>query len=240
VVGVSSFDRFPPEVATLPKVGALIDPDFERILTLRPSLVVVYGSQDDLVARLERASVAAYRYQHAVEDGLADIPRTLRALGRRVGRAAAADDIASGLERDLDEIRARVAGRPRPSTALVFGREPGALRGLYVSGGAGFLHDVLEVAGGHNVFGDVARESLQASAETMLVRQPDVVIELRTSATTTERLVAERDVWRQLSALPAVRNDRVYILTDPALSIPGPRIADAARSFLAVLHPDIR
>ena len=240
VVGVSSFDRFPAEVADLPKVGALVDPDFERIVTLQPTLVVVYGSQDDLMARLDRASVATFRYQHAVEDSLADIPRTLRALGQRVGRGAEAEDVAVGIERDLDDVRARVADRPKPSTALVFGREPGALRGLYVSGGAGFLHDVLDAAGGRNVFNDVKRESLQASAETMLARQPEVIIELRTSATTAERLGAERDVWRRLSALPAVRNDRVYILTDPALSIPGPRIALAARAFLAVLHPDAR
>src|SRR5688572_22497973 len=60
VVGVSNYDTFPPEVTTRPKVGALVDPDFERILTLRPDLVVVYGSQDDLMRRLERAAIPFY------------------------------------------------------------------------------------------------------------------------------------------------------------------------------------
>src|SRR5690606_14019678 len=54
VIAVSSFDRFPPEVTRLPSVGALVDPDFERILMLEPTLVVVYGSQDDLMGRLDR------------------------------------------------------------------------------------------------------------------------------------------------------------------------------------------
>jgi iron complex transport system substrate-binding protein len=238
VVAVSSFDRFPAEVASLPSVGALIDPDFERILTLRPTLVVVYESQEDLIARLERASIAMYRYRHAVEDGLADIPRTLRRLGARVGHAQAADAVASGIERDLADVRARVAGRARPATAIVFGREPGALRGIYVSGGVGFLHDLLETSGGRDVFDDVQRESLQASAEVMLARSPEVIIELRTWATAPGRIDAERAVWNRLGALPAVRNNRVHILTDPALAIPGPRIAQAARAFMAVLHPD--
>jgi iron complex transport system substrate-binding protein len=50
VVGVSSYDHFPAEVEALPKVGALVDPDTERILSLRPDLVVVYGSQSDVDA----------------------------------------------------------------------------------------------------------------------------------------------------------------------------------------------
>src|SRR5688500_14437022 len=57
VVAVSSFDRYPPEVEKLQRVGALIDPDVERILTLRPDLVAIYNSQTDLRAQLERAKV---------------------------------------------------------------------------------------------------------------------------------------------------------------------------------------
>ena len=55
VIGVSSYETFPPEALSRPKVGALVDPDFERILTLRPDLVIVYDSQGDLIGRLERA-----------------------------------------------------------------------------------------------------------------------------------------------------------------------------------------
>src|SRR6185295_6525056 len=57
VIAVSSFDRYPPEVAKLQRVGALIDPDLERILSLRPDLVVVYASQSDLRTQLDRAKI---------------------------------------------------------------------------------------------------------------------------------------------------------------------------------------
>jgi iron complex transport system substrate-binding protein len=238
MVGVSSFDQFPPEVAALPRVGALIDPDFERILTLRPTLVVVYASQDGLIDRLEKAAIPTHQYRHATDNGLVDIPRTIRELGARVAHVAAADAVAAGIEREIDAVRTRVAKRPRPSTALVFGREPGALRGIYVSGGVGFLHDLLEAAGGRNVFEDVERESLQASAEVMLARRPDVIIELRTGPSTPEAIESERSIWNRLASLPAVRNQRVHVLSNPALAIPGPRVAEAARAFLAVLHPD--
>lgn len=239
VVAVSSFDRFPPEVQDLPRVGALVDPDFERILSLRPTLVVVYGSQEDLVARLASADIPVYQYVHDTEDGLADVTRSMRALGARLGRREAAEHQADRIEQELEAIRRRVAGRTRPGTAVVFGREPGALRGVYVSGGVGFLHDILEAAGGRNVFADIRREGVQASAEMLLVRRPEVIIELRTtpSAGTLEEELA---VWSRLAAVPAVRTGRIHILTDPAMAVPGPRIVEAVRAFARILHGDER
>src|SRR6186713_2040314 len=115
VVAVSSFDHFPAEVETLPRVGALLDPDTERILSLQPDLVVTYGSQTELDVALHRAGIRTYSYRHGGVDG----PRTL----------------------------------------LVFGREPGTLRSVYVAGGMGFMHDLLTIAGATNVFADMKRES---------------------------------------------------------------------------------
>jgi iron complex transport system substrate-binding protein len=234
VVGVSSYDRFPPEALTRPRVGALVDPDFERILALQPSLVVVYGSQSELVARLERAGIGLFRYQHA---GLADILATMRKIGARVGRAEAAQAAAERTERDLQAIRAGVAGRPRPRTALIFGREAGTLRGVYASGGVGFLHDMLEAAGGEDVFADIRRENLQATTELLLARAPDVIIEVHAAeGWTPARIERERQVWRGLPSLPAVRTGQIHILADDRLSIPGPRVAEAVRLLAQTLH----
>jgi iron complex transport system substrate-binding protein len=113
----------------------------------------------------------------------------------------------------------------------VFGREAGSLRSIYASGGVGFLHELLEIAGGRDVFDNVARESLQVSTEVLLARRPEVIIELRPSATTPTGIAAERAVWNRLAALPAVRDDRIHILTDSGLVVPGPRVAETARAF---------
>ena len=235
VVGVSSFDRFPPEAAAKPKVGALVDPDFERILSLSPDLVIVYHTQTELIGRLDRLRIPMFTYEHA---GLADITTTVRAIGDRTGRGARARALADAIERDLAGIRQRVAGRPRPRTALVFGREAGTLRSIYASAGVGFLHDMLDAAGGDDVFADVKRENLQVTTEVLLARAPDVIIETRgAEGWTAERLARERDVWRALPSLPAVRAGRVYILTDDRFAIPGPRVADAVRLLADALHP---
>ena len=83
------------------------------------------------------------------------------------------------IDRGLDEHPQRVKGRPRPRTLLVFGRERLSLRGIYASGGVGFLNDMLQIAGGANVFGDVKVQAVQASTEQVLARRPDVILETR-------------------------------------------------------------
>jgi len=234
VVGVSSYDRYPPEALKKPKVGALVDPDFERILSLNPTLVVVYGTQTDLIARLGRARIPFYPYEMS---GLSNVTATIRGLGAKIERSTAARDLADRIDRELDAIRKSVAGKPRPKTVLIFGREAGTLRGIYASGGIGFMHDMLEAAGGQDVFADVKRQSLQATTEMLLARAPEVIIEAYPSeGWPADKIARERDVWRGLPSLPAVRNNRVHVLSDDRLSVPGPRVVEGVRLLVSVLQ----
>jgi iron complex transport system substrate-binding protein len=235
VIAVSSFDHHPPAVERLARVGALLDPDLERILSLRPDLVMVYGSQVDLRAQLDRASIAQFVYRHA---GLADVTSTMRALGARVGRTADADGAAASIERALAAIRARVAGRPKPRTLIVFGHEAGALRGIYASGGIGFLHDMVAAAGGLNIFADVNRESIQATTELVLARRPEVILDIRGTALSAGEARVERAAWDALSSVPAVRTGRVYVIGDERTVVPGPRVAEGTELIARVLHPE--
>ena len=212
----------------------MVDPDFERILSLKPTLVVVYGTQIDLIGRLERAHISTFRYELA---GLADVTATIRTLGDRLGRGPKAREVADGIERDLAAVRRSVAGQPRPRTVLIFGREAGTLRGIYASGGIGFMHDMLEAAGGDDIFSDIKRQNLQATTEMLLARAPEVIIEAYSSeGWPPERIAREREVWRALPSLPAVRAGRVRVLADDRLSVPGPRVAEGVRLLAAALH----
>jgi len=236
VAGVSNYDRFPPEVARLPKIGGLLDPDVERVLSLKPDLVIVYNTQVELKRQLERARIPMFPYVHR---GLADITETMRALGARVGAKAAADAAATRIEDQLAVIGGRVAGRSKPKTLLVFGREQGTLRHVNASGGYGFLHDVLEIAGGADVLGDLRKQSVDMSTEMIITRAPEVIIELHYSgAMKPDAFEAERRVWDALSSVPAVRNKRIYLLDGQEFVVPGPRIVVAAERFARTLHPE--
>jgi iron complex transport system substrate-binding protein len=193
----------------------------------------VYATQTELTARLKRAAVPTFPYRHS---GLADMSATIASLGDRVGRTVEAARLVRDLQNSLVCVRRSVAGRPRPRVALVFGREAGTLRSIVVSGGVGFLHDLVETAGGQNAFADVKRESHQVSAEGMLARAPDIIIETHPSSWDASATPREQAVWRGLPALPAVRSNRIHILADDRLFIPGPRIAEAARLLAEAIH----
>ena len=119
---------------------------------------------------------------------------------------------------------------------LVFGRDAETLRGIYASGGVGFLHDMLEAAGGANVFADVKRQSVQATTELILLRAPDVIMEvgIETASSQDRSLKA----WDTLGAVPAVKTHRIYVLRGDDMMNPGPRVAAAIRRIAEALHPE--
>ena len=233
VVAVGSFDRYPPEIEKLPRVGALLDPDLERIISLKPDLVTVYGSQTDLREQLTRAKLPLFVYSHAE---LSDVTKTIIDLGTRVGRAERARELAGAIERRLQDIRQQVVSKPRPRTLIVFGRESGSLRGVYASGGYGFVHDMVTAAGGDNVFANLEQQAVQATTELIIARRPEVILELRAEPLSPDRLAQELASWKALASVPAVRNGRVHLIADLRTVVPGPRVAEGVAVIAGVLH----
>jgi len=123
----------------------------------------------------------------------------------------------------------------QPTERLVRDAVPGPLIGR---SDKSFLHDILEAAGGTNVFASMATESVQASSEQILTRAPDVIVEVRSTGTVTAAEQQEAVTsWSVLGSLPAVRNHRVIVLGGQGLVVPGPRIADSAEALARALHP---
>src|SRR2546428_284470 len=234
VVGVSSFDRFPSEVSSRQKVGGLLDPDTERIVALRPTLVVICETQFELRDRLATAGIHTWPYRHG---SVASIYDTIRGLGHALGRTTESEALTIRMQRQIADVRTALNQTPPTRTLFVIGRDIDALQHLSVAGGEGFLNEIIELAGGINVFRDVARPVVDASHEQVLARRPEAILELwvnrRLDATASRREIA---VWNTLPGLPAVRNHRILEINDERLTIPGPRLPDGARLFASLLH----
>lgn len=236
IAAVSSYDD-DPSVKDLPRVGALLDPDVERIIALKPDLVLAYGSQQDLIAQLGRAAIPVFPYRHG---GLPHVMDTIRQLGARSGHGEQANRLAAALDARIAAVRARIASAKKPRTLLVFGRESGTLRGIFASGGRGFLHDMLEAAGGVNVYAGLGTESVQVSSEMILTSAPDVILELRsTDPGSTADQARALEPWKTLASVPAVRTGRVFLLGGKSINVPGPLVADGVERFARVLHPTL-
>jgi iron complex transport system substrate-binding protein len=101
-----------------------------------------------------------------------------------------------------------------------------------------FLHELIEIAGGENIFADASGAYPQISKESLIKRQPEVLIEVLPGGVSRRKLRLLRKDWGRLSMLPAVRRGNIHFLTDDFLLIPSIRITQAARRFAEIIHPE--
>jgi ABC-type Fe3+-hydroxamate transport system substrate-binding protein len=227
VVGVGDYDDYPPAVDALPRLGGLVDPNLEAILAVHPDLVVIDPAQRGLAAQLAAAGIATYEFATGSIEAMLD--HTV-ALGAELGVAADAAAVRAQVEVRLAAIEANSTALASPSVLVVFGRRPGTFAELWVSGGEGFLHDVVEIAGGVNVFADVARQSFKSGLESVLARVPDIVVEAVAGVDQGDRITAE---WQALPGYAAVR----VVTIDPAWALrPSPRVVDLAQHLTSRFH----
>jgi iron complex transport system substrate-binding protein len=98
-------------------------------------------------------------------------------------------------------------------------------------GARAFQHELMEIAGGKNLFGDVDKEVVQPSIEEILSRAPDIIIETLPPGTRAEEVEQRKRDWHSLENLPAAMNNRIYIVSEDYMLVPGPRLDLAARLF---------
>ena len=236
IVGVSKFCVYPPELLDRPRVGGLSDPDLERIAALRPDLLVMRGKNDALERLCEELRVPIYRDE---TDTLPGIENCLREMGERLGLIDRATVITKDLHERIDMIRSRNAGKPKPRVLLTVSRQPDRLANVLTTGKGTFLDQMIEIAGGVNVFGHLDMHYPQVSPEGMLAQQPEVIIELMPDLKLTDALKEQMsEQWNQLGAMPAVMKNRIYVITDENGLIPSPRYVEIIDKVSRLLHSE--
>lgn len=238
LVGVTDFCHYPPEARKLRHCGAWAGTNYEALDDLRPDLIVVLGQHQSV---RKFGAERGFRVAGVTMDSVASISTGLRQLGQLLGREEAATSLTARLAADLARLQKERDATPphhRPTVFVSIGRRPGSLAGIHTSTGGSFLDEALTLAGGRNVFGDIKSYYPQASKESLVLRQPEVILELTMSAAMTReqqrQLVTD---WSGLPSIPAVRSGRIYVLSGDDLLIPGPRLPEIVRSFRAALYP---
>ena len=235
VVGVSDYTTYPPEAAAKPNVGALYNPNLERIVSLRPDLIIIQ-QKHETVEKLCRDRNISFLLLN-MERGLDSVLASIDILGDTLGASERAKTLRMEIETELAAVQARVEGRIRPRVLICVDRSKGSLKNIYCAGGTSFLNELIQIAGGENVLADEADAYVQVSMEAIVQRAPEVIVETLPGRDISEeerqKIIAE---WEALDTLPAVKEGRVYLLTDDFIVLPGPRIAKIARLFSETLH----
>jgi len=228
LIGTVEYSDEPPAARRVPRIGDVAAVDMERLVALRPDVVIAWPAGGNPAQREKIAALSIPLYQQQVLQ-LADIPASLRRLGALAGTESAAERSARGIEARLAALKARYAsgGAPGPSVLLQVWNRP-----VYTVGGRHLMSDALRLCGARNVFADLPEAGPVVDTEAVIARNPDIIL----AAAPPGEGAAWLADWKRFPALAAVRSARVAAFEDQALSRLGPSVIDATEGLCRTIE----
>ncbi len=224
LIATVEYSDEPPAARRVLRIGDVAAVDMERLVALRPDVVVAWPAGGNPAQREKIARLHIPVYEQQVVR-LADLPVSVRRLGALAGTAAAA-------ERAAHDIETRFAALKRTYGAAGAGRAPAVLlqvwnRPIYTVGGRHLMSDALEICGARNVFADLPEAGPLVDTEAVIARDPDIII----AAAPPGEGAAWLADWKRFATLTAVRSRRLVVFEDQALSRLGPSVIDATEAL---------
>jgi len=224
LVATIEYPGQPESERRLPKIGSIAAIDMERLIALRPDVVVLWpdGNDPAQIATIERLGIPVYRQEAVTLDGIAE---SLRRLGKLAGTSSVADREARNLQAKLAMLRKEYAHVSHPPTVLLEVWD----RPLYTVGGRELLSDALRVCGARNAFADLPGRAPAIGVEAVIARNPDIIIAAAPPGSGASWLAR----WGRFPSLRAVKAGRLMAFEDQRLIGLGPRVIDATAALCA-------
>ena len=227
VVGDTTYCDYPDAAKKVNKVGDTLHPSIERIIALKPQVVLVSTASqlEGFTRQLQDQNISVF-----VTDphDLEGVFRSIEQVGEIFGTTGETKQLIQTLRNRTAAVEEAVKSRPPVRLFYQLSAEP-----LYTAGHDAFVTDLIRRAGGLSVTADVAGAWPKYSAESALAAKPDAII-LPTGGSMG---AANTTVAEPLKKSPAVKNNRVYKINDDYLVRPGPRAVDGLEEMARVLHP---
>ncbi len=232
IVGVTDFCNYPREALSKPKVGSFISLSAEKIVSLRPDLILATadGNRKESVEQLLRLGLPVYTVSPS---NLNETLRMISAIGGMTGRDKEAHALVQKLRHRIRHVTAVTERLPRQKVFLQVGVDA-----LITVGRDTFLNELITLAGGFNIAGEDAVRYPRYSIERILTAAPDVVIVTSMKGEGTFEEVKKK--WSRWPSLPAVRTGRIYLMETDFVFRPSPRIIDGLEELTRLIHPEAR
>ncbi|MDQ6768596.1 MAG: helical backbone metal receptor [Gemmatimonadota bacterium] len=224
LVGRTKYDLWPDSAKLIPALGDGIRPNVEAVLASHPDLVLLYASQDNRPAA-ERLRAAGVNTLSLKIDHISDFRRTVQLLGSMLRDSTRAKTVIDSVYRTLDRVRASTANLPRPTVFWHIWDAP-----VITIGSGSFMNELVDIAGGRNVYADIRGPSGEISLEDIARRNPDFIL-----AGPVGRSQIESDGrWR---IVRAAREKKIFVVDTLLVARPSVRLGEAAVSLANLLHP---
>ena len=218
LVAVSDYSDYPQAAKELPRIGNAISTDIERILALKPDLILTWktGTPTTTQEYLRRLKLPVFELEFRKLD---EIPEGMKILGELTGKTARANSVARDFRSKLNGLRKKYAGRESVSVFYQVWDQP-----LMTVNADHYISDLIQLCGGRNVFADLHSLVSAVDIESVIGRSPEAIV----SAINDNRSHQWQEQWSRWKIIPAVKNNRIFSIPPDLLSRPGPRVLQGA------------
>ncbi|MEW6226666.1 MAG: ABC transporter substrate-binding protein [Bacillota bacterium] len=232
VVGVTTFCNYPPEAKDKEKVGGFSDPNIEKIVSLKPDLVLATSMHKKVVGELADLGINVMALDAR---SVQEVMNAIQLVARIAGKTDVADEVVGEMQKKIDLVKSAVKDIPEGKRVKAFylvWDEP-----IMTAGPNTLLHDLITLAGGVNIANDAGQQYPTYSLEVLVAKNPDVIMAPRIhgGGGLDPEKIKTKTGWNVISA---VKNNRIYLLEDDLVSRPGPRIVDGLLEVARALYPE--
>ncbi|MGQ9645739.1 MAG: ABC transporter substrate-binding protein [Thermodesulfobacteriota bacterium] len=230
IIGVSIHCNFPEKAKSKVQVGSYISLDFERIVSLKPDLIIATGAGNtrDMVERLDRLGFSTYVI---FPRNFEDVLRSIGHVGQVVDRKKEATEIIQKMKRRKQRVTDLIRGLPKPRVFLQIGEAP-----MVTVGQNSFADDLIRLAGGDNVAENEKAMYPRFGMEEVLKVSPEVILISSMNPRGNYQKVLQE--WSRWKTIPAVRNGRIHLIDSDLIDRPSPRIIEGLEEMARILHPE--
>jgi iron complex transport system substrate-binding protein len=231
VAGVTSDSNHPTEALPKPKVGTYINLNVEKIISLSPELVIGTkdGNRKSVADLLEQAGVKVFIVDPR---NVAETIESIEWVAMAAGVPEKGRTLRKTLEKRLSRIQDLIPNRRKPNVFMQINLKP-----IMTVNRDTFLHDLIRLSGGHNLFENEPFHYPRINVEEIIARKPEVI--MISSMELGGRFEAARGEWLKLTVIPAARAKRVHLIDSDISNRPGPRIVDALEVMASFIHPEV-
>ena len=235
VIAVSQFCTYPDDVKNKPRVNGWDKTNLEQVMALKPDFVIGVDAQEPFLR--DKLTGLGVRSLFLKSQTLADIMSSMGEIGRGTGHEQEATNLVAKTQAEIEAVRKAVGDRPHPRVLCVVDRVPGTIRDLYTATKGSYLDELISIAGGESIAPQAEHGYGKINKEAVLTLNPEVIIDMvqGSKGNFGEDPIA---VWNELAEVRAVREKRIYSMSDPSVIHPSQFVGHTAQVFAKALHPE--
>lgn len=233
LVGITRYCKINSKDKKIEIIGDFLSPNFEKILSLKPDLVFLLSSQKTDEEKLNKLGIKTIS---SGNNTMAEIKESILQIGKALNKEKEAKELIKKIDDALSKYE-NLHNEIKPKVIFVVGRQKDDLSQIYAAAKGSFLDELITAAGGENVVEKAINLYPIISKESLLKMNPDIILDSSLGENLSQKEKEEQiKIWEKLSTIKAVKEKKVFFVSDPNITIPGPHIPESIEALAEIIH----